>query len=207
MKSVYLLIIGCILLISNSSQAQEKPSKYPVNGYYITLSGDTIYGNLKNKEQMYLHYRDASGKKKVYTPSKIRSYNLDNQEYRPMYLENIDKKRFVAVVVTGEHTLYLYNDGSIPGMVLGSAYMSPVTFAATAVAGGIAEGIFDAHNSGYYITKPGIDKLYSIPSTDRLIIEFFQQHFGGLPDMELNGCEKLVYCLKDIVLKLNTTNK
>lgn len=204
MKSIALLILGCILLLSSGSQAQEEPSKYPVNGYLITLSGDTLFGNLKDKEQMYLHYRDSSGKKKVYTPSKIRSYSLNNQEYIPLYLENIDKKRFVAVIITGEHNLYLYNDGSIPGMVVETAFIAGI---ATAVVGGLAESSFNIHNSGFYITKPGSDKLYSIPSTDRLITEFFEQLFGGLPDLDGHGCVKLIYCMKDIVKKLNSESK
>ncbi len=207
MKYVFLLIVGCILLISNASPAQVKPSKYPVNGYLITLLGDTIYGNLKDKDQMYLHYRDASGKKKVYTPSKIRSYSLNNQEYTPQYLENLDKKRFVAVVVKGNHNLYLYNDGSNPGMFFGSTYMSPFAGLAVGVAGGLAEGVFDVYNSGFYITKPGNDKLYSIPSTDRLITQFFEQLFGGLPDVDRQRCEKLIYCIQDIVKKLNSESK
>ena len=204
MKKLKFILIILISFLVVDSLAQDKTSKYPINGFYVTLNGDTVSGNLKNKNQMYLIYRNTGGKKKQFMPSQIRSYSINGLEFLPMYLPDIKKKRFAAVIVNGTHMLYLYNDGTPrrlpshePSSPLGAVLESGLTAYGT-------EEAFNLYHSGYYLTKPGDPALYSVPSSNKLIKKFFEEQVGYFPAPDENDCEKYIDCMKDIVITMNS---
>lgn len=158
-----------IILMMIFFLSEHTSAKKPIipNGYYISRSGDTIYGHLRIKESMYLIVRTIDGKRKKFTPSKIKGFKLAWREYIPLHLEEFNTKRFMAVKVNGYCSLYSYEDVakySLNGMA--------------GIAGAAVEGSFKAHNSGFYIKKDDDENYYSVPSADKLLKKFLIKHFG-----------------------------
>lgn len=186
-RCIYIAVV--ILLFISYSKAQNS---YPVNGFYVSTEGDTVHGNLENKKQMYLILRDTSGNKKTFTPSKIRSFTIDHNEYTSAFLKNIGKKRFVKVLVKGQYSLFLYED--------------PAYYVTTDVLYAMTDhpvASYSMFNSGYYLSIQGDEEFYSIPSTNKLITEFFERHALSLPKLITGNCNDFLLCLPEIVDKLN----
>jgi len=165
MKIRSFIFLLLVILVSNPASA-EKPIR--PNGYYISRSGDTIHGYLRNKDSMYLIVTSENGKRKKFTPSKIRGFNLAGREYIPLHLKEFNTNRFMAVKVKGYCTLYAYehvDKFSLNGMA--------------GVAGAAVEGGFKANNSGLYLKKEGDDNYYSIPAAIKPLTKFLINHFGG----------------------------
>jgi len=142
-------------------------TEFPQNGYYVTLENDTISGNLTDQDGMYLVFRNSKGKKHKFTPSQIRSFCLDRQEYIPLFINEIDSKRYVAVKAKGYYTLLFYD-------LTGYS-----TYGQMGLMGGMAEGIFKNHNSGYYVIIKNENGYYSLPGTHKLLSKYLSDHFGN----------------------------
>ena len=159
-----LLLLSLLILLQLTVLGQEE---FPENGYYVTLENDTLYGNLENQDGMYLVYRNEKGKKHKFTPSKIRSFCLDHQEYIPLFINEMDSKRYVAVKAKGYYTLLLYDINSYS------------TYGQMGLMGGIAEGMYKTHNSGYCVIIENEKGYYSLPSTHKLLSKYLSDHFGN----------------------------
>jgi len=142
-------------------------TEFPENGYYVTLENDTLYGNLGNQDGMYLVFRNVKGKKHKFTPSQIRSFCLDRQDYIPLFINEMDSKRYVAVKVKGFYTLLHYDIRNYS------------TYGQMGLMGGIAEGMFKTYNSGYYVFIENEKGYYSLPSTHKLLSKYLLNHFGN----------------------------
>ncbi len=158
-----------VLFFSSHVNAQGK-KEYPENGFYVTLDNDTIRGNLKNQDCMYLIYRDAKGKKKKYSPSQIQSFCIDNQEYMSLYVKKMDVKVYVSVRLKGYYTVLLYD-----------CINSYSTYGQMGMIGGAAEGAYKTYNSGYYVYKGNDTEYYSIPTTPKLLRKYLVTNFGDDP--------------------------
>ncbi len=159
------MLLCCLMLLSIDQVFAQK--KFVPNGYYISKAGDTVYGYLRNKESMYLVVKMENGKRKQFTPSKIQGFNIAGKEYIPLFLREFDTKRFMVVRVKGYCSLYAYEDVD-----------KYSTYGMMGLVGGAIEGSFKAHNSGLYIKKDKDENYYSVPSTNRLIRKFLNEHFG-----------------------------
>ncbi|MFA5971251.1 MAG: hypothetical protein WC780_02775 [Lentimicrobiaceae bacterium] len=159
------LLLSLLILSQFNVFGQEK---LPENGYYITLENDTIFGNLTNQDGMYLIFRDSKGKKHKFTPSRIQSFCLNHQEYVPLFINEMNSIRYVAVKLKGYYTLlhYEYIDG----------YSS---YGQMGLMGGAAEGMFKAKNSGYYVIIENEKGYYSLPSSHKLLSKYLSKHFGN----------------------------
>jgi hypothetical protein len=144
---------------------------YEENGYFITLKGDTIHGYLYNKESMYLIYKNEKGKRKQFTPSKIKGFRINDKDYIPLYLKEFDSKRFMAIKEKGYYTLLQYED---------VAKYGPQPFMGGAAFGAV-QGSFQARNSGYYLKKADDENYYSVPSKKKLLISFLNIYFADDP--------------------------
>lgn len=162
LSSVLLLLLVILPQLNVFGQKE-----FPENGYYVTLENDTIYGNLENQDGMYLVFRNAKGKKHKFTPSQIRSFCLDHQEYIPLFIKGMDSKRYVAVKVKGYYTLLLYDVNSFS------------TYGQMGLLGGMAEGMYKSHNSGYCVIIENEKEYYSLPSTHKLLSKYLLDHFGN----------------------------
>jgi len=142
-------------------------TEFPQNGYYVTLKNDTIYSNLENQGGMYLVYKNAKGKKHKFTPSQIRSFCINQQEYIPLFINEMGSKRYVAVKAKGYYTLLFYDINNYS------------TYGQMGLIGGIAEGTFKTYNSGYYVIIESETGYYSLPSSHKLLIKYLLNHFGN----------------------------
>lgn len=160
-----LAVLSLLILSQFNVFGQEK---LPENGYYVTLENDTISGNLTNQNGMYLVFRNAKGKKHKFTPSQIRCFNLNHQEYIPLFINEMNSIRYVAVRVKGYYTLLCYDfmDG----------YSS---YGQMGLMGGAAEGMFKAKNSGYYVIIENEKRYYSLPTTHKLLSKYLSEHFDN----------------------------
>ena len=177
MKIQSFVFLMLIILLSDQAFA-KKPIK--PNGYYITKSGDTIHGYLKNKESMYLIVKTVDGKRKKFTPSKINGFNLAGREYVPMYLKEFKTKRFMAVKVKGYCTLYAYEH-------IDKYSIYPMG----GVVGAMVEGGFKADNSGLYIKKADDENYYSVPHAYKPLRKFLIRHFEDNTEL-ISNLEKVV---------------
>jgi len=187
MKILSVIILMLMFFLSDLVSA-KKP--FIVNGYYISKSGDTIHGFLRNKDSMYLLVRTENGKKKKFTPSKIKGFYLAGQAYIPLHLKEFNTNRFMAVRVKGYCSLYAYvhvDKYSMNGM--------------GGMVGAAVEGSFKAHNSGLYIKKEDDENYYSVPASKKLLEKFLFTHFGDYPDLfsNLDSKERLDHLEKMIV--------
>jgi hypothetical protein len=159
------LLLSLLILSKFNVFGQEK---LPENGYYITLENDTVFGNLTNQDGMYLIFRDSKGKKHKFSPSRIRSFCLNHQEYIPLFINEMNSIRYVAVKVKGYYTLLHYDfidDYSSYGQM--------------GLMGGAAEGMFKSKNSGYYVIIENEKGYYSLPSSHKLLSKYLLMHFGN----------------------------
>jgi hypothetical protein len=163
--SFFLLILFSCPVFSQKS--------YQENGYFITLQGDTVHGYLYNKESMYLIYKNEKGKRKQFTPSKIKGFRINDKDYIPLYLKEFNTKRYMVVMERGYYTLVYFEDIDKYGN--GSMGMGGIAGAGLA---GASMGALKAHNSGYYLKKSNDDNYYSIPYKQKLLIRFLQTHFA-----------------------------
>ena len=145
-------------------KAQEK---YAPNGWYITKAGDTIHGSLRIKDSMYLIARNAKGKKKSITPSRVKEVRIGSSTYVPMYLKEFDKLRFVSLRIKGKCSLYVFED----------ALKTPYT-PVMGVIPAMMEWNFHAHNSGAYIKFENDEKYYSVPSYRKQFNKFIIYYFS-----------------------------
>jgi len=137
------------------------------NGYYITLENDTVFGNLTNQDGMYLIYRDSKGKKHKFSPSRIKGFCLDHQEYTSLFIHEMNSIRYVAIVGRGYYTLLLYD-------FIGG-YSS---YGQMGLMGGAVEGTFKARNSGYFVIKKNEKGYYSLPSSNKLLRKYLSANFS-----------------------------
>jgi len=142
-------------------------TEFPQNGYYVTLENDTISGNMENQDGMYLVFRNAKGKKHKFTPSQIRSFYLNQQEYTSLFINEMGSKRYVEVKAKGYYTLLFYDVNS---------YSS---YGQMGLMGGFAEGMFKTYNSGYYVIIENETGYYSLPGTHRLLSKYLLDHFSN----------------------------
>jgi hypothetical protein len=142
-------------------------TEFPENGYYVTLENDTIYGNMENRDGMYLVFRNAKGKKHKFTPSQIRCFYLNQQEYTSLFINEMGSKRYVGIKAKGYYTLLFYDIKSYS------------TYGQMGLMGGMAEGMFKTYNSGYYVIIENENGYYSLPSTHRLLSKYLLDHFGN----------------------------
>lgn len=98
-------------------------TEFPQNGYYVTLKNDTIYSNLENQGGMYLVYKNAKGKKHKFTPSQIRSFCINQQEYIPLFINEMGSKRYVAVMIE-----FIGNALAFADVLVDTAIARPVAF-------------------------------------------------------------------------------
>lgn len=166
MKHLNLMLIGLLMTISVAAQ-----DKYPYNGWYITKAGDTIHGNLKVKESMYLIVRNSKGKKKSLTPSKVKEVRIGKSTYVPMFLKEFDKKRFVTLRIKGKCSLYVYEDA------LNASYAPGMGVIPTMIAAG-TDASFYAHNSGAYLKFENDENYYSVPLYRKPFNKFINYHFS-----------------------------
>jgi len=137
------------------------------NGYYVTLANDTITGNLTNQDYMYLVVKKSKGKKHKFTPSQIRSFCINDQEYTSLFINEIGSKRYMEVKAKGYYTLLFFDI---------NGYSS---YGQMGLMGGIAEGVFKTYNSGYYVIVENEKGYYSLPSTHKLLSKYLSDHFGN----------------------------
>lgn len=162
-----------IILFSFPAISQKS---YTVNGYFITLKGDTVHGYLYNKECMYLIYKNEKGKRKQFSPSKIKGFRINDKDYIPLYLKEFNTKRYMAVRERGYYTLVYFEDIAN----YGRSTMGIGGIAGAGIAGA-SIGALKAHNSGYYLKKSNDENYYSIPYKQKLLMQFLQTHFADDP--------------------------
>jgi len=159
------LLLLLLLILSQLNVFGQ--NEFTENGYYVTLEQDTAFGNLTNQDGMYLIFKDSKGKKHKFTPSRIRGFCLNHQEYVPLFITEMSSMRYVAVRLIGYYTLlhYDYIDGYS-------------TYGQMGLMGGAAEGMFKARNSGYYVIIENEKGYYSLPSSRKLLSKYLLNHFG-----------------------------
>jgi len=186
-----MLLLTLLILPQLNLFGQEE---FPENGYYATLENYTISGNLTNQDGMYLVFRNTKGKKHKFTPSQIRSFCLDHQEYIPLFINEMDSKRYVSVKLKGYYTLLFYDINSYS------------TYGQMGLIGGVAEGIFKTYNSGYYVIIENEKGYYSLPSSHKLLSKYLSEHFAD-DALIVQESEKESLSLKSIEPIFNLANE
>lgn len=103
----YVVVVAAILIFNVNVNAQVKYFK----GYVITLSGDSLIGEIKkNPKREFENFSKASFRKKEgsevksYTPSKIKEYGVDGTSF---VSRNVDGEQvFVKRISKGNLNLY-----------------------------------------------------------------------------------------------------
>jgi hypothetical protein len=129
---------------------------------------------------MYLIVKTIDGKRKKFTPSKIKGFKLASREYISLHLKEFKTNRFMAVRVKGYCTLYAYEDVekySLNGM--------------GGIVGGMVEGGFKAGNSGLYIKKEDDENYYSVPHAHKPLRKFLIRHFEDNTEL-ISNLEEVV---------------
>ena len=171
-------IVAFVLLLSVSDLFAQK--KIFINGYYLTLEGDTIYGNLLNKRNMILRFRSPEGKKRQFMPSKIKGFRIDETDYKSVFLPDLKTYRYLQVIEKGSVTLLIGNDTEIERL------NPPPTrsfYLGVAVNGlGVAVPVSTKKNepvySGMYIEKESDTIVLSVPARNDDLYKFLQEHFS-----------------------------
>jgi hypothetical protein len=160
-----ILFLSIIMILPFNVLGQEE---FRENGYYVTLNNDTVFGNLTNQDGMYLVYRDSKGKKRKFSPSRIKGFCLDHQEYIPFFINEMSSIRYVAIKVKGYYTLLHYD------------YMNSYSsYGQMGLMGGAVEGSYKARNSGYYVIKENEKGYYSIPGSNKLLRKYLSTNFSN----------------------------
>jgi len=164
-RLIFTIFLFQLLMILPCNVAGQEG--YQENGYYVSLENDTVFGNLTNQDGMYLIYRDSKGKKHKFSPSRIKGFCLDHQEYTSLFIHEMNSIRYVAIVGRGYYTLLLYD-------FIGG-YSS---YGQMGLMGGAVEGTFKARNSGYFVIKKNEKGYYSLPSSNKLLRKYLSANFS-----------------------------
>jgi hypothetical protein len=173
----YFTVALIIFLSVSDLFAQEK---VVINGYYLTLEGDTVYGNLLNKRNMILKFRSPEGKKRQFMPSKIKAFRIDETDYKSIFLPDLKTYRYLQVLEKGSVTLLIGNDSEIERL---NPPPSGGLYLGVAVNGiGVAVPVSNKKNepvySGMYIEKEGDTTVFSVPAKNDVLYLFLQEHFS-----------------------------
>ena len=139
-RLIFTIFLFQLLMILPCNVAGQEG--YLENGYYVSLENDTVFGNLTNQDGMYLVCIDSKGKKHKFSPSSIKGFCLDHQEYTSLFIHEMNSIRYVAIKGKGYYTLLQYD-------FMGSYS----TYGQMGLMGGAVEGTFKARNSGYFVIK------------------------------------------------------
>lgn len=173
--------------------------KYAPNGWYITKAGDTIHGSLRIKDSMYLIARNAKGKKKSLTPSRVKEVRIGSSTYVPMYLKEFDKLRFVSLRIKGKCSLYVFEDALKTSYPPGIGVIPAMVIAGT-------EASFRVNNSGAYLKFENDEKYYSVPlyrkQFNKFIIYYFSDNQEILSRLDEEWDEMIPF-LAGLILDFN----
>ncbi len=181
MNKILFITVFIFLACFLNKNGITQNNKY-TDGYIITLDNDTIYGKTRNRDCMYLFFYDKEGKKRKYTPSKIKGFYLGEKinrngfktkgkEYISVFLNEFDNNYYLYVRKKGYLDLYQFEiihqkqasfgfGVSIEGVFLGAFARIP-----------------NSKSSGYYIKKENKETLYIVPSSHKKLIKFFEKYF------------------------------
>lgn len=132
---------------------------------------------------MYLIYRSPEGKKKSFTPSKIKGFRIDENDYRSAFLPDIKFYRFLKVSETGDVFLFKGNDKDFE-------MNNPLNTGTAVTAGPAGRGIYVGVQvpirkqkaqivySGLYIQKGNDTILLSVPAIKESLYLFMEEHFS-----------------------------
>ncbi|NVO20659.1 MAG: hypothetical protein HXX13_13240 [Bacteroidetes bacterium] len=164
------IITLCLLFLALSGLKSFAQPKCYINGYYLTLQGDTVVGELHFKDMMYLKYKSPDGREKKFSPSDVKGFTIQGKEYASWFMEQYNTKRFFRIEVRGYYSLLSFED----------YHSQQTTFFNGTSTGGI--GFYADNNySGYYLQKPGSDFLLPIPKIMEKLRKFITEHFADDP--------------------------
>lgn len=135
-KLLLTLCAGMCGLLAVAQPQNKQP--FFVKGYFISLKGDTVWGEVKvnPKKEMDVYekfaFKDPSGAQKNYKPEKVKGYGFDDRNF--ISLDFDGEPKFYDVLANGPISFYK--------MVFEAMRMNELSY-----------------DSEYYVTKPGTDKV------------------------------------------------
>lgn len=123
MKKAFLAITTLCSLSSYAQPGKGKEMKMTPSfspGYYISLKGDTVKGEVQNNRDfeydnsLSLFFRIKSGSKPMeYNTKKAKGYGFDNNHYTSLKMD--DKDVYIKILETGRLNLFEYKYADAKG--------------------------------------------------------------------------------------------
>lgn len=176
MKFYLIYLFICCFLGNIAAQRS-----YLVNGYYLTLEGDTILGHLENRKDKYLICRDSTGDKKLFTPSKIRGFHLDETDYKSAFMPDLKMYRFLKIIESGD--VFLFQSSDQDFYMNNSSHIVPATYSGAGKTGisvtvPLRKPKTQIVYSGLYIQRENDSIMLSVPARKESLYLFMQEHFN-----------------------------